>query len=246
MLLGSADVTRLAGRAPVVEEFHSEALELGDVVCLQLSAEMPNSAREAVLPSGLHPTVPAAMSLQVFSAASSPWGELGLAVLRVSCRSGVRARGFTIGAVASSEAAVSGLSSTLGFPIQLGEVSLRHGYDGTDFSVTNRDGTLASFSAVNPEPMGNSDVQFTGTLNLAHTPLGLRLIQVESACSPTQVERLTPGQLIVDGSAWGESLIEPSMVIAASVVVAPSWTFPPVRFVCKPDELAYTGTEAVA
>ena len=104
MLLGSADVARLADRAPVVEEFQSEALELGDVVCLQLSAEMPNSAREGVLPSGLHPTVPAAMSLQVFSAASSPWGELGLAVLRVSCRSGVRARGFTIGAVASSGA----------------------------------------------------------------------------------------------------------------------------------------------
>jgi hypothetical protein len=245
MLLGSADVADLAARAPVVPEFQSESLELGEVVCLQLSAEMPNSAREAVLPPGLHPTVPAAMSLQVFSAARSPWGELGLAVLRVSCRSGVRARGFTIGAVASSDAAASGLSSSLGFPIQVGEVSLRHGYDGTDISVTNDDLTLAIFGAVDPEPMGENDVQFTGTLNLAQTPLGLRLMQVESACSPTQVERLTPGSLFLDGAAWGESLIEPSMVIAASVVVAPSWTFAPVRFVCKPDELAFTGTEAV-
>jgi len=245
MLIGSADLEALSERAPRVPQLNTEPLILEQVVCLQLTAELPNSAREAVLPPALHPTVPAALSIQVLKASRSPWGELAMASVRIACRSGVRARGYTVGTVANSEAA-DGLAMTLGFPVQIGEVRLRHGYDGADFSVQTELGIIAALAAVDPEPMGQNDVQFTGTLNLAHTPLGLRLLQVESDCAPSQVERLTPGILSFDGGGWGQSLLVPKLLVSCSVVVAPQWTFAPIRFVCKPDELAFTGTESVS
>lgn len=245
MLVGSARIEQLAERAPQIASFRAEELVLADVTVMQLTAELPNSAREAVLPPALHPTVPAAMSLQIISAQDSPWGEMSLATLRVSCRSGVRARGFSVAAVASANAC-DGLAAELGYPVAPGTVKLRHGYDGADFSVTNEHGEIAALSAVDPEPMGANDVQFTGTLNLAHTPLGLRMMQVESSCQPTQVERLTPGKLVFHAQGWNTPLVEPKLVVSCSVVAAPQWLFLPVRFVCKTDELAFTGTESVA
>ena len=245
MLVGTADIEQLAEHSPEISAFRSDALTLQDVTVLQLAAELPNSAREALLPPALHPTVPAAMSLQVLHAADSRWGELNLAVLRISCRSGVRARGFTVAAIAGANAC-DGLAAELGYPMSAGQVALRHGYDGADFSVRTQLGEIAAFAAVDPEPMGADDVQFTGTLNLAHTPLGLRMLQLESNCEPTQVERLTPGRLSFSGAGWNAPLVDPKLVISCSVVSAPEWTFAPVRFVCKVDELAFTGTESVA
>jgi hypothetical protein len=245
MLVGSASVEQLAERAPQVESFRAEELVLQQVTVLQLAAELPNSAREAVLPPALHPTVPAAMSLQVLTAQDSPWGEMSLATLRISCRSGVRARGFSVAAIASANAC-EGLAAELGYPVASGRVALRHGYDGADFSVQTQEAEIAALTAVDPEPMGANDVQFTGTLNLAHTPLGLRMLQIESSCQPVQVERLTPGHLAFDPEGWHAPLVEPKLVISCSVVAASQWTFAPVRFVCKTDELAFTGTESVA
>ena len=97
---------------------------------------------------------------------------------------------------------------------------------------------------IDPEPMGASDVQYTGTLNLAHTPNGLRLVQVESTDSSSRVERLKPNVSVFDGEGFGNDLLKPAHVITATLAQM-SLVFPAVRFVCRPDELAFTGTESV-
>ncbi|MGE0623847.1 MAG: acetoacetate decarboxylase family protein [Pseudomonadales bacterium] len=244
MLVGTADVNALAAGAAEVAAFHPQAIELTDVVCFQLTAEMRNSAREAVLPPGLHPTIPPALSVQVFEVGGSPWGAFHLATVRVSCRSGVRARGFMRGSLVSSDAACQGLRDTLGFPARRGEIAFRHGYDGVSVAVVGGGTDVLRIEAIDPEPMASDDVQYTGSLNLAHTPLGLRLMQVEMNVQATQVDRLTARLEAFDGAAWGDRLLVPSRVIAATVSRLDA-TFPPVRFVCRPDELAFTGTEAV-
>ncbi len=245
MLVGTADPAELAESAATIEAFHPEAVDLTGVTCFQLTAEMRNAARESLLPAGLHPTIPAALSLQVLEVTDSPWGAFTLALLRLSCRSGVRARGFTRAAIASTEAACRGLSQVLGFPARAGTIHFRHGYDGVSIRIDAEDGgCLAAIEAIDPEPMGLDDVQFTGTLNLAHTPNGLRLMQVEMSPQPTRVERLTARIESFAGAGFADERIQPSRVIAASVVSMDA-QFPPVRFVCKPDELAFTGTEAV-
>jgi hypothetical protein len=245
MLCGTAELKALAESAPNVETFHTGTIRLEEVSCFQLTAEMRNSARESLVPSGLHPTLPAALSLQVLDVVDSPWGGFSLALLRVSCRSGVRARGFTRAAIASTEQACAGLRQTLGFPARPGGIRLRHGYDGVGIEVESDAGArIAMIEAIDPEPMALDDVQYTGTMNLAHTPNGLRLMQVEMNVETSRVERLTARIEAFDGAAFGDERIQPSKVIAASIVNM-SVEFPPVRFVCKPDELAFTGTEAV-
>ncbi|HEY6599607.1 MAG TPA: hypothetical protein VIZ30_09850, partial [Pseudomonadales bacterium] len=67
MLTGTASIATLMQLQPTatIDRFATEAVRLDDVVCLQMTAEMRNRAREAVLPPSLHPTIPAALSLSV-------------------------------------------------------------------------------------------------------------------------------------------------------------------------------------
>ena len=245
MLTGTADLATLAESAATVEEFHPDPIQLQGVTCFQLTAEMRNSAREALVPAGLHPTIPAALSIQVLNVTQSPWGSFAAALLRVSCRSGVRARGFSHAAIVTTDSACAGLRQMLGFPARPGKIGFRHGYDGVSIEVSSETGgTLAAIEGIDPEPMGLDDVQYTGTMNLAHTPKGLRLMQVEMSAHPASVERLSARIRCFDGAGFADERIDPARVIAASVVTMDA-EFPPVRFVCKPDELAFTGTEAI-
>ena len=244
MLMGTADVGALAVGAAEVPEFRKTNIEFVGVTCLQMSVEMRGTAREAVLPPSLHPTIPPALTLQVFQIEQSEWGPFRFACVRVSCRSGVRARGFTTGAVVDVDAARAGLRAALGVPAVAGTIRLRHGYDGVSALVTREGASILKIEGIDPEPLGNQDVQYTGTLNLARTPNGLRLMQIESHDHTTQVERLQARLIEFDGAAWGNELLVPASVITATIATL-SLEYPPVRFVCRPEELAFTGTEAV-
>jgi hypothetical protein len=244
MLVGTADLAVLARRAATLPSYWRDAVELSGVDCFQLTAEMRRSAREAVLPAALHPTSPASLSIQVWNVAESPWGSFALAFCRVSCRSGVRARGFTTAAIASPPESVDGLVRAFGFPCRIGVVRMRRNYDGVSINVTEAEREILSVTGLDPDPMSIDDVQYTGSMNLAHTPNGLRLVQVEAEHVATRVERLVGRIQRFDGAAWGDPLLDPYHVISASIAVE-KVTFPPIRFVCRPDELAFTGTESV-
>lgn len=245
MLVGNADVGALAARAPALEAYPTEPLVLSDVVLFQLVLEMRNGAREAVLPPSLHPTIPPTLSVQVWDVADSPWGAFRAVVTRVSCRAGVRARGFTTAARVTTEAAAEGLATTYGYPCEPAGVTFQHGYAGAEVSVTDGTGRLLAARAIDPEPLGADDVQYTGTLNLAHTPAGLRLLQVEFGVAARTAERLRARLDGFDAAAWGNERLDPYHVVAASLARA-EVTFAPIRFVLRPDELAFTGTEPVA
>jgi len=121
---------------------------------------------------------------------------------------------------------------------------MRCSYDGVTANVNETEREILSITGLDPEPMSIDDVQYTGSMNLAHTPNGLRLVQVEADHVATRVERLTGRIQRFDGAAWGNPLLDPYRVISASIAVE-RVTFPPVRFVCRPDELAFTGTETI-
>jgi len=244
MLVGTADLATLAHRAATMPSYSRDTVELSGVDCFQLTAEMRRSAREAVLPAALHPTSPASLSIQIWNVAESPWRQFSLALCRVSCRSGVRARGFTTAAIASTPESVDGLARTFGFPCRIGAVRMRRSYDGVVANVIEAEREILSVAGLDPEPMSIDDVQYTGSMNLAHTPNGLRLVQVEADHVAARVERLTGRIEHFDGAAWGNPLLDPYCVISASVAFE-KMTFPPIRFVCRPDELAFTGTETI-
>jgi hypothetical protein len=214
-------------------------------VLFQMVMEMRNAAREAVLPPSLHPTVPPTLSVQVWRVGASPWGAFVMVVARVSCRGGVRARGFTTGVAASTAAAVQGLRDNLGYPARLADVTFTASYSGVEAAVAESGQDSFRASAIDPVPLGADDVQYTGTLNLAHTPSGLRLVQVEFHLEPQRVERLKPRLQAFAPAAWGSDRLDPYHVVAASLASG-TVSFPPLRFLLRPDELAFTGTESIA
>jgi hypothetical protein len=245
MLIGTANVAELAKSAPTIDRFLEAPVALSGAAWFQMTAEMRNAAREAVLPPSLHPTVPAVLSLQAASVRDSPWGPYAMAFVRIGCRSGVRARGFSTGMIVSTERACAGLRDTFGFPARIGDVRVRHGYSGVEVVVIASGKRVLDVSALDAEPMSAEDVQYTGTLNLAHTPRGVRLVQVEIEHTSRQVERLKPKLDAFDGAAWGNALLDPYFPVSASLALG-DVVIPPVRFVCRPDELAFTGTEVVS
>ncbi|WP_428122035.1 hypothetical protein [Candidatus Poriferisodalis sp.] len=256
MISGTASVDELAVGAAEISSFGSEPITLSGVTGLSLVAELRRSAREEVLPPGLHPIVPPAMSLVAWDVGNSPWGAFSAAFVRVVCRSGARARTFCVGATASTQDAVDGLRSQLGFPALQAEVSLRRHYDGVDLTVAPRGeasddtasrngaGPMLAVSALDPDPLSVGDLQQVGSMNLAHTPLGLRLVQVETHHMPSRVERLAARIDAFDAEAWGQRLLDPYWVVSCSVSLE-DIEIPAIRFVCDPAEPAAEGTERV-
>ncbi len=245
MLVGAADVAALAEAAPAVPSYFTEPLVLEQVVLFQTVLEMHNQAREAVLPPSLHPTSPPTLSVQAWQVAASPWGAFSMVVTRVSCRGGVRARGFTTAAAASTDAAVEGLRTQLGYPARLATVRVLSSYSRAEVTVTEADGDSLGLVAIDPVPLGPDDVQYTSTLNLARVPEGLRLAQVEfDLVEPRRVERLQARLTGFRAGCWGSERLDPYHVVAASVAVG-TVRFPPLRFLQRPDELAFTGTETI-
>ena len=256
MISGTASVDELAAGAPEIAAFGTEPVRLSGVIGLSLVSELRRPAREAVLPPGLHPIVPPAMSLLAWDVSESPWGAFSAAFVRVVCRSGARARTFCVGAAASTEDAAAGLRSQLGFPAQRAEVTLRRHYDGVDLAVAPageagngaavRNGTrpMLELSALDPDPLSVGDLQHIGSMNLAHTPLGLRLVQVETHHEPSRVERLAARIDAFNATAWGQPLLDPYWVVSCSVSLE-DIEIPPIRFVCDPAKPAAEGTERV-
>jgi len=244
MLSGEADVDLLAAAAPVLASLDPDPVALADVTVLQAAFELPAAARTAALPPGLHPTVPALAVVLAWRVGDSPWGPFSLAQVRVSCRSGVRPRGFVVGCVVDRAAAATQVASRWGLPAVGGEVTLRRRYDAVELVVACDGSVVCELTAVDPEPLSPADVAYPVTLTLARTERGPRLIQLEPDYELTAVERLRPRLLRFDGAAWGSAALRPADPVAATVGTG-SVSFPRLRFVCRPDVMAFAGTETV-
>jgi hypothetical protein len=59
-----------------------------------------------------------------------------------------------------------------------------------------------------------------------------------------RAERGRPRVRSFDGEAWGDARVRPVYPVSASVTVA-NLTLPRIRFVCRPEVLAFEGTDTV-
>ena len=253
MLTGTADLDSLAARAPVMESLDVEPVRLEEVEVLQAVFEQGYQAREATLPAGLHPTTPPLLVLLAWNAPDSPWGPFAMAQARVSCRSGVRPRGFVSGCIVDNPVAASALASGWGLPAAPGTVGMKRRYDGSELVVHGADAGGAGgragspavhLVALDPDPLGPDDVQFTVSTTLASTPRGLRLVQVEPEYELRRVERVRPRLAAFDAQAWGAPLLDPRHPVSATVSVG-AVTIPRLRFLSRADLTAFEGTEKI-
>lgn len=240
MLTGTADMEALAGTAPTMPSLEPHSVTFEDVEVLQAAFEMAYSSREIMLPPGLHPTTPPMVVVVAWSVPSSEWGPFTMAQARVSCRSGVRPRGFVVSCIVSSADAAAGLAGRWGFPTRVASVRLDRFYD----SVVLDAGGAIHLTGLDPDPLGPGDVQYTVTTTLAHTPRGLRLVQVEPEYELHRVERIRPRLDRFDADLWGVGSLAPRHPVSATVGVG-TVSIPKLRFVSKPDVLAFEGTETI-
>jgi hypothetical protein len=242
VIVGNARVEDLLTARPRVAGFAAAPVELPGAEVLQAVFEMPVSAREALVPTALHPTNPALCVILAWRCPASPWGPFGLAQVRAQARSGLRPRGFVLGAVCDNAAAADALATDFGFPARIGEVLLRRAYDAAWLEVAVSGQTILALEGLDPEPLLPIDVVYSVTLNLADTPRGPRLLQVEPEYAVSRAERLRPRLLSFHPDGWGDRHLDPYHAVSASVASA-DIVIPRLRFVCRPDTLAFTGTE---
>jgi len=244
MLIGTANVDELAARAPAVDSFGREPVVCEQAEVLLVTYEIATPHREAMLPPALHPTDPPIVTWLVYRCAASPWGRFAMAQTRIECRSGLRLRAFLVSAVIDNAAAAEALATRYGFGTRHGQIELHRYYDSLHAAVATNGRNILELIVSDPVPLSPADVQYVANINLARTPRGVRLVQVEPRYQVQRVERGRPRVVGFDGAAWGDDRVQPVHPVSASLAVA-DITLPPVRFVCRPDVLAFDGTEQV-
>jgi hypothetical protein len=244
MLSGTKTIAALEAGAPVMPDLDTEEAVLEDVSTLVVLHEFAADASVDVLPPGLHPTIPPVVTWMVWQVGDSPFGPFSIAQTRIECRSGARPRTFLVSAVVDAPDVANELASRWGFRTQVGGIRVDRSYDRKSVVVDVDGRTVLDLEAVDPVPLRPADVQWISNMHAAQTPRGLRLVQVDPAYDVTRAERARPTLRSFDASAWGEPAIVPTTPIAASICSA-TITLPRIRFLCAPDQLAFTGTEVV-
>ena len=225
----------------VVPELSSPAAEpavLAGVEVFQAAFEHAGSRGDLFLPKGLVPTIPTLVTLLAVRATDGPEGPFTFAQLRVSCRSGARARAMVVAtAVHADTASASWLASHWGIAGE-GPVEIDRRYDRVGVRAPWFDVVLEG-----PRPIGVHDVQYVTGLHPVTTAAGDRLAQVELEVALDRVERGRP-VLHRFESPDGAARLDPRFAVAATSGVG-TLTLPQVRFVLQPDLPAHLGTERV-
>jgi len=244
MLIGSADPQALAAHAATLERFDSEPLELARVETLQLAFESESAGMQALLPPALHPTLPPVVTWLVQRVDASPWGAFRIAQCRIECRSGLRPRGFLRGGAIDNAEAGAQLAARWGYSLRRAEIRLDRSYDRIRALVSAGGAPLLDAELRDPAPLRGEDVFYVASMNLAHTPRGLRLVQVDPEFALERAERGRPLLRHFEASAWNADGVRPRHPISASFTRG-AVTLPALRYVCRPDVLAFEGSERV-
>ena len=244
MLVGTGDPAALEPGAPEMDGLGGPGLELRDTVFVQALFEIRSQGMCEMLPPALHPTLPPVAGFSVYDVPDSAWGAFRMAQLRIECRSGLRPRGLLVAAVIDVEPARRALAERFGFRGVAGEVVLSRAYDETRVDVEVAGRTWLRTSMRGPTRIGEGDTQFVSSMHPARTPMGFRLVQLDTRHEVMRAERAPLDLEVFDAAAWGEPRIVPSLPLPGVVGVA-NLRFDAIRFVCRPEVMAFEGTEAV-
>ncbi len=245
MLLGTADLETLELRAPRMDSFPTESRTLPDIELLQTTFELTARRVESFFPAGLHPTLPVLAVFAFWRATGGPLGAFTLAQLRLSCRSGVRPRQLLVASFVDGETARAVLNADFGFGARSAQVELTRFYDRVEARVVLDGRVLIAVHAGAPLPLATSDLQFFASVHPAQTPKGLRLVQIDAEYAVTRAESGRPVLDAFDAAAFGVPGARAEHPVAAIVALA-DVTLPRVRFILRPDVLAFEGTEVVS
>ncbi|MFN8559365.1 MAG: acetoacetate decarboxylase family protein [Dehalococcoidia bacterium] len=244
MLSGTANIDQLAARAVTMASFDTEPFNTDNLDVLYAVYEIAHEGRDALLPAGLHPTEPGHATFVFYRAHESAWGPFQMALARIGCRSGARPRGFVLQSYCDNPEVGRQFRERFGFRCDPAEISFIMRYSGGTASVKVDGRTIFDMILRDPLTLTGADIQYINSITLAHTPMGLRLVQVEPEYTVHRAERAKPVLQSFDSEAWGSPLLKPVHPVSASLCKV-DFTWPTLRFVQKPDIWAFDGTEQI-
>jgi hypothetical protein len=245
MLQGTADIEVIGAAAPHVASPAAEPLSIPRAQLLQVAWEVDATDRDSLLPPALHPVNPPVVTFSFLRAREFTHGPFTLAETRLLCRSGIRTRGYHVGAFVDNAEVAALLAGGWGYRITVADVTLGARYDGATGQVTVDGEPVLLTGHVRPRALSPADLQYTSTMHPARLDRGLRLLQVERDFQFVRAERGEPFVHAFDSAAWGEARLRLTHPVSASWAVA-DVTVKPVRFVCRVDVWAFEGTESIA
>jgi len=217
----------------------AEPVSVGMAEIFQAAFEHAGTRGDALLPAGLVPTIPTLVTMLAIRVPDGPHGAFTLAQLRVSCRSGARARALVVAtAVDAAPEAAAWLAAGWGIGGDDATVGYERRYDRVRVTTPWFDVSIDG-----PRPIGVDDVQYVTGLHPVVTDAGDRLAQVELEVALTRVERSRP-VLHSFRAPSGATDLDPRFAVAATSAVG-ELTLPQVRFVLRSDVPAHLGTERV-
>jgi len=244
MLAGTADPKGFERDAPTMPSFAENGVEFPNAVFVQALFEIEAASMCEMLPPALHPTLPPVAGITVLDVPESEWGPFRMAELRIQCRSGLRSRAMGVSTVVDRAEVGVELAERFGFRVVLGEVALERAYHETRIEVGAEGATWASAAMRGPKRIGEGDMQFVSTMHPAQTPVGFRLVQLDTRYGVQRAERAPLDLEVFDAAAWGESRIVPSLMLPAVVGIA-DVRLDAIRFACRAEVMAFEGSEKV-
>lgn len=219
---------------PTLTSPAAEPVALGTAEIFQAAFEHAGgSGGRAFLPDGLVPTIPTLVTMLAIRVPDGPHGGFTLAQVRVSCRSGARARALVVAsAVDASDECAAWLAAGWGIGGERAAVRYERRYDRVRITAPWFD-----VGVDGPRPIGVDDVQYVTGLHPVTTGNGERLAQVELEIALDRVERGRP-----ELHAFDVGGLNPRFPVAATSAMG-QLTLPQVRFVLRPDVPPHVGTE---
>ncbi|MBA3743131.1 hypothetical protein [Sporichthya sp.] len=240
-LVGQLDVTALAGTWPQITDFGTPPWELGLIDVVHINYETTSATMLSTLPPAVHPSIPPHLSWLVYRVHDSDLGPFQLAQTRIGCRIGLKPRGLLTSAVCDSPMAVKELERRWGFRVRLGQIRVTPRNDHVNVRVAVDAASILAVDIEGPVLLPGSGVPIAPGLNLANTPLGRQLVQVDPEYVIASAERGTPRLRHFDAAAWGATGVTPNWPISG-VWMQAEVTLPALRFVTDPASRAVDGT----
>jgi acetoacetate decarboxylase len=186
---GKLTTARLPYSTPITAPLYPPPpWHLENAQILQVSFEIEKEASLAWLPPGLTRAIPSYAQLLVTRYPTSPVGPFSLAVLLDVCHYQIRARAFSLTAVADTVPALAALREVWAFPAKLGKIALKKVNSRIEAGVATADGKLlVALEVGNAEEIDQGQTRYDPFLNLRLTqsaqegkpPLALELLQVD-------------------------------------------------------------------
>jgi hypothetical protein len=244
VLFGTGPVEPLAARAPKLESLESGPLTLTGVEVFRVTYEIARRDSQSFFPPALQATVPPLVSWCFHRCTDGPLGAFCLAEARLHCKSGARTRTYLLASLIDSPSAGAALTAGWGFGPRTGVLSLERGYDRVDARASLGGRCILELSMLDPGPLGPGDIHFAPGMHPAHTPSGLRLLQVDTSYRVLRSERGRPRLHAFSAADWQEERVRPVFPVAASLASA-DLTLERLRFMSRPEVSAFDGTEAI-